>query len=66
MRLIALLFALPWWVSLAVVLGLFALGIAVGLYLRWKFGRIVRDAVRGAGAALDRAGAEVHEVLAVG
>jgi hypothetical protein len=52
---------LPWWWS-SVFLVVVAIGL--GLYFKWKFHTIVRDAVLEAGSSLKDATATVHAVIA--
>jgi hypothetical protein len=66
MRLVALLFGLPWLVGVVVVpVVLFVGWRLLGWYVRRRFDEIVHEAVLGAGSALAGATAEVHSVTAV-
>ena len=64
-NLIDLCMNLPWWGALAVVGGLVAFVYLSGVWFKWKFNRIVHEAILDAGAALRGADAAVHSVTAV-
>jgi hypothetical protein len=65
LNLIDLCLGLPWWGALAVVGGLVAFVYLSGVWFKWKFHRIVHEAVLEAGAALRGADLVVHGVTAV-
>src|SRR5436305_1399840 len=65
LNLIDLLLGLPWWGALAVIGALVAFVYFAGVWFKWKFHKIVHEAVLGAGAALQGADAKVHAVAAV-
>ena len=64
-NLIDLLLSLPWWGALAVLGGLAAFVYLSGVWFKWKFNKIVHEAVLEAGSALKGAVATVHAVTAV-
>jgi len=63
--LLNLLMNLPWWIDLAILAVLAAVAYGLGWYLKYKFHRIVHEAVVDAGAALRDAAVTVHSVTAV-
>jgi hypothetical protein len=65
LNLIDLCLSLPWWGALAVIGGLVAFVYLSGQWLKWKFNRIVHEAVLEAGATLRGADVAVHAVTAV-
>jgi hypothetical protein len=62
---LALLANLPWWLDLALLAGLALFAVGLSFWFKWKFHRIVREAVLEVGSALKDARAEVHGVKAV-
>jgi hypothetical protein len=64
-NLLELCLGLPWWGALAVLGGLVAFFYGSGLWFRWKFKKIVHEAVLEAGSALEGAEVTVHSVKAV-
>src|SRR5262252_3967292 len=60
--LLNLLMNLPWWIDLAILAVLAAVAYGLGWYLKYKFHRIVHEAVVDAGAALRDAAVTVHSV----
>jgi hypothetical protein len=64
-NLIDLCLSLPWWGALAVIGSLVAFVYFSGVWLKWKFHKIVHEAVLEAGSALKGAEATVHSVTAV-
>ena len=65
MRLIMLLFSLPWWVDLILLASVPILWFGLRIYFSRKFDQIVNEAVLGAGAVLRDAKVEIHSVTAV-
>jgi hypothetical protein len=65
MNLVDLCLNLPWWGALAVLGGLAAFVYLSGQWFRWKFNKIVHEAVLEAGSALEGAEVTVHSVKAV-
>jgi hypothetical protein len=63
--LLNLLLNLPWWIDLALLAVLAAVAYGLGWYFRYKFHRIIHEAVVDAGSALKDAAATVHSVTAV-
>lgn len=64
-NLIDLCLDLPWWGALAVIGVLVAFVYFCGVWFKWKFNKIVHEAVLEAGSALKEATASVHSVTAV-
>jgi hypothetical protein len=62
---LALLANLPWWLDLAILGGLAVFVIGLSYWFKWKFNRIVHDAVLEVGSPLKDARAEVHVVRAM-
>ena len=65
MNLIDLCLNLPWWGVLALLGGLVAFVYGSGVWFRWKFNKIVHEAVLEAGSALEGADVTVNSVKAV-
>jgi hypothetical protein len=65
LNLIDLCLSLPWWGALAVLASLAAFVYLSGVWFKWKFHKIVHEAVLEAGSALKGAEARVHAVSAV-
>jgi hypothetical protein len=65
LNLIDLCLSLPWWGALAVLVSLAAFVYLSGVWFKWKFHKIVHEAVLEAGSALKGAEAKVHAVAAV-
>jgi len=65
LNLVDLLLSLPWWGALGVIGVLVAFVYVSGVWFKWKFHKIVHEAVLQAGSALKGAEAKVHAVTAV-
>jgi hypothetical protein len=62
---LALLANLPWWLDLAILAGLALFAVGLSYWFKWKFNRIVHEAVLEVGSAMKDARVEVHAVKAV-